>query len=243
MKISLSLPTGVDISKLRIVSPGAKPPDAIPRPIPALPSPPGTALSATSPLTGAANGGPRLGFMGPPQVHPAQPIATATSGRRKHRIPAISLGAGLVSRYEAEKIYGMRRENGALKLKKLTRKHYEIIARHLAGQSGERIHNEMNLSVVTISRVLNDPLAQQVIKRSYKDRQSELDALAGMAIGAVRDTLTVGSTSEKLAAVDKFTKLKQAIAPETNPAESAEDFAKAIITNAQNVQINIGTRP
>lgn len=138
-------------------------------------------------------------------------------------------------------MYGIRRDTGAKKLVRLTRRHYEVIARHLAGQSGEQIHIAMGLSISTISRILNDPLAQQVLKKSYKDRQAELDALAGKAIGAVREALDNGSNSEKLAAVDKYTKLKQAIAPESNPMESAEDFARAIVNNGTvNVQINNG---
>jgi hypothetical protein len=152
----------------------------------------------------------------------------------------ISLGNGIIRKYEAEKILGIRKPDGAMKLKKLKSRHYEIIIRHLSGQSAEQIHNEVYVSINTISRVLNDPLSQEIIKRSYQDRQKELDALAGSAIDAVRYALKKGSTSEKLAAVDKFTKLKQSIAPETNPSATAEDLARSIVQNAQNVQVNIG---
>jgi hypothetical protein len=214
-----------------------------------LPPVPGRAMAARPgetpesdhpPLIEAANAGPRLGFMQAPQVYCGQP--SAGPGRKARHLPAVSLGAGLVRKYEAEKMYGLRRDNGAMKLKKLTHRHYEVIMRHLAGQSGEQIHIGMGLSISTISRILNDPLSQVQLKRSYKDRQAELDALAGKAIGAVRHALDLGSTSEKLAAVDKYSKLKQSIAPESNPMESAEDYARAIVSNAQNVQINFHGR-
>jgi hypothetical protein len=173
---------------------------------------------------------------------PAVKLANGQRGRKRMQLPAISLGNGIMRRYEAEKIYGIRRSNGSRKLQRISNRHYEIILRHLSGESGEQIHNAMGLSISTISRVLNDPLCQAIIRQSYKDRQAELDALAGLAIGGVRDALTKGSTSEKLAAVDKYTKLKTTIASDSNPMESAEDFARAIVKNAQNVQINIGRR-
>ena len=142
-------------------------------------------------------------------------------------------------RYEAEKIYGLRRGNGSLRLRRLSTRHYRIIALHLAGASGAQIHEVINCSIGTISRILNDPLSQAVIKQTYKDRQAELDALVGDAIAAVRENLKNGTNSEKLAAVDKYVKLKMAVASESNPYESAEDYARAIVANAQNVQINI----
>lgn len=177
-----------------------------------------------------------LGFM-TAQVSPSQ-TGAMQRGRHRRPLPAISLGKGLVRKYEAEKMYGIRRENGSRKLTRLTRRHYEVMARHLAGQSGEEIHIYMGLSISSISRILNDPLVQNVLKRTYKDRQGELDALAGKAIDALRQAFD-GSTSEKLAAVDKYAKLKGVIAPESNPMESAEDFARAIVNNGTvNIQVN-----
>jgi hypothetical protein len=186
-------------------------------------------LSTTPPRTS-----PGFGFM---QVSRAEPLPR---GRHRRLLPAISLGRGLVRKYEAEKMYGIRRDNGSRKLTRLTRRHYEILARHLQGQSHEQIHIYMGLSISSISRILNDPLCQTILKRSYMDRQSELDALAGRAIDAIRSAFD-GSTSEKLAAVDKYAKLKGVIAPESNPMESAEDFARALVNNGTvNVQINHG---
>jgi hypothetical protein len=180
----------------------------------------------------------RLQSFMPAQVSTVQTLPAR--GRRNNSLPPVSLGRGLISRYAAEKLYGIRRQTGAAKLKRLTTRHYHIIARHLSGERAESIANGMGLSLTTISRVLNDPLAQDILKRSYKDRQAELDALVGEAIDSVRHAFQNGSTSERLAAVDKYTKLKQAIAPETNPMATAEDYARAIVQGNQNVQVNIG---
>jgi hypothetical protein len=201
---------------------------------------PGETAGAGTPPLILGDAAPRLalGFMST-QVS-LVPTPALTRGRRPRLLPALSLGKGLMRKYEAEKMYGIRRSNGSAKLVRLTRRHYEVVARHLAGQSGEMIHIGMGLSISSISRILNDPLVQELLKRSYKDRQAELDALAGKAIGAVRTALDEGSTSEKLAAVDKYAKLKQTIAPESNPMESAEDYARAIVAGTVNMQINVG---
>ena len=169
------------------------------------------------------------------------PVPTLSNrGRKPERTVSISMGKGLIPKYEREKIDGTRRSNGARKLKRLSMRHLRILEMHLCGLSGEEISNAIGCTVVSVSRILNDPICQALIKRTYSDRQGELDALAGKAIDAVRSLLTNGSGSEQLAAVDKFVKLKGIIAPESNPMESAEDFAAAIVAQAGstvNIQI------
>lgn len=162
------------------------------------------------------------------------------TGRKPQSLPSISVGRGLLSRYDREKIAGLRRETGARKLNRLSNRHLNMIAMHLSGMSGADISQAIGCTQSTVSRILNDPLAQEVILQTYRDRQQELDALTGSALEALRNALKHGSGSEKLAAIDKLVKLKQAIAPETNPMETAEDFARAIVEKADtvNVQIN-----
>lgn len=148
--------------------------------------------------------------------------------------------------YESEKKTGVRRQNGARKLKKLSTRHLAIVAKHLEGKSGETIAKEMGVRVVTISRVLNDPMVKQLTGRIFTDRQMELDALAGKAIDVVRDVLEDGTSREKLAAVDRYTKLKDTIGAEETSVESAEDIVdrifKGVSTENLNVQINVGNR-
>jgi len=88
-------------------------------------------------------------------------------------------------------------------------------------------------------------MVKQLTGRIFTDRQMELDALAGKAIGVVREGLNEGSLREKLTAVDKYAKLKDTIGAERSSADSAEDVVnrifKASIENV-NVQINVGDR-
>jgi len=150
-------------------------------------------------------------------------------------------------RYEDEKKTGIRRQNGAKKLKKLSGRHLAIVSMHLEGKRGEEIAKEMGVRVITVSRVLNDPMVKQLTSRIFSDRQMELDALAGKAIDVVRNGMEDGTTREKLAAVDRFTKLKDTIGAEESSAESAEDIVSRIFkegVNAEtvNVQVNVGDR-
>ena len=147
--------------------------------------------------------------------------------------------------YQTEKRQGLRRANGARKLKKLSSRHLEIISRHLQGESGETIAILMGCTIITVSRILNDPLAQDLLSTIFRDRQNEIDALAGKAIAVVRDGLDEKRDMRiRLGAVDKFTKLKDSIGKEDDTAKTAEDvvqeiFAKLTVTG-KNVQINIG---
>ena len=115
---------------------------------------------------------------------------------------------------------------------------------HLEGCSGETIAAAMRVTFITVSRVLNDPLAVDLMARVYKDRQGEIDALAGAAIEAVRNGLEHGNVREKLSAVGSFAKLKETIGKEETSAKTAEDVVAAIFNKVglgtTNVQINVG---
>lgn len=171
---------------------------------------------------------------------PGQPRSGTPPASLKH-----TSGGDPLSRYEDEKRQGLRRSNGARKLKKLSNRHLEIIARHLQGESGEQISSVMGITGITVSRVLNDPMAKDFLARIYEDRQGEIDALAGAAIDVVRDGLRGNHTlREKLTAVDKYTKLKDSIGKEEDGALTAEDVIQRMmesftITDSQ-VQINVG---
>jgi len=149
--------------------------------------------------------------------------------------------------YETEKRQGLRRANGARKLKKLSNRHLRIISLHLEGKSGEEIGVLLGCTIITVSRILNDPMAKEILGVIYKDRQGEIDALAGAAIDVVRGALLNDgvTTRERLSAVDRFTKLKDTIGKEEDTAKTAEDVVAAIFENSEiagdaNVQINIG---
>ena len=148
-------------------------------------------------------------------------------------------------RYLAEKRAGIRRENGAMKLTRLTHRHYKIIGLHLEGKSLEEISNTLHISFSTISRVLNDPLSQGILKRVYSHREEEIHSLAGKAIEATREALTGDHPiGVKLRGVDRFVKIREVMVNKEQGRESAEDVIARILSNAKfinsNVQINVG---
>lgn len=166
-------------------------------------------------------------------------------GRRPANLPALTDANGkALPRYLVEKSLGLRRENGAMKLKRLTARHLKILGMHLEGKSLENICMECNITMATASRVLNDPLAVAILKRVYTSRESEIQALGGKAIAAVRDGLTHDSMGVKLRAVDKYAKLREVMLPKGGDRETAEDVIQRMLSQANfvnsNVQINIG---
>lgn len=166
----------------------------------------------------------------------ATPRSAATGG---------SLVPYNTTQYEREKRQGIRKTNGARKLKKLSNRHLRIISMHLEGNSGEYIAAVMRVTVITVSRILNDPLAINLLGTIYKDRQGEIDALAGKAIEAVRDGLHEKRDMRiRLGAVDKYTKLKDSIGKEETSAKTAEDVVAEIFNRVTlgntNIQVNIG---
>lgn len=171
----------------------------------------------------------------------AKPAEGATRGRKPTQLAHMPT----TQRYAVEKATGIRRENGAMKLTRLTHRHYKIIGLHLEGKSIEEIANTLHLSFSTISRVLNDPLSQGILKRVYNHREEEIHALAGKAIAATREALTGDHpVSVKLRGVDRFVKIRETMVNKEQGRESAEDVIARILSNAKfvnsNVQINVG---
>jgi len=167
-------------------------------------------------------------------------------GRKPANLPRIRDDNGsLLPRYLVEKATGQRRANGAMKLKSLRTRHYAIIAKHLEGKSLEQVAIECRVSINTVSRVLNDPLAQTVLKRVYVGREGEIHALSGKAIQAVRDGLSADAIGTRLRAVDKYAKLREVMTTEKSD-ESAEDVIARMLRNAtiigENIQINVGQK-
>ena len=169
-------------------------------------------------------------------------------GRRPQNLPTMTNSSGeLLPRYEIEKRVGIRRQDGSRNLRRLSSRHIRIIAKHLRGDSSESIALSIGCTVVTISRILHDPLAERLIESIFKVRQKELDALAGEAIDAVRTGLRQkGDTRTKLTAVDKYTKLREVMNKDSAGPETAEDVIARILEHSKilikdsNVQIVSG---
>ena len=98
--------------------------------------------------------------------------------------------------------------NGREKLKQLSQRHFKIIAMHLTGDyTGKEIAKELGVGVGTIYSVLNDPLAQEVIKEFRAGQMTELEALYPKAVEAIREGLESGNVGMKLKAVDRYLKM------------------------------------
>lgn len=167
-------------------------------------------------------------------------------GRKPIDLPTIPApGGGNLARYAIEKLTGLRRENGAMKLKRLTHRHYRIIGLHLEGNSLEQISSSMHITFTTISRVLNDPLAQSILKRVYGHREEEIEALTGKAIDATRSAITGDHPiGMKLRGVDRLIKIREVMLSKDKGRESAEDVIARMLRGAtfinSQVQINAG---
>lgn len=164
----------------------------------------------------------------------------ATRGRKPSALAVLPSN----QRYLTEKRIGMRRENGAMKLKRLTARHYGIIGRHLEGKSLEQICQECHVTISTASRILNDPLAKGLLAKVYGHREQEIHALAGQALQATRDALDPGKDiGTRLRGVDKFVKIRETMIDKEKSRETAEDVVASILEKAQingtvNIQVN-----
>lgn len=174
-------------------------------------------------------------------------VEPAKRGRKPAELPVLRTEDGTrMSRYAVEKAVGLRRENGSAKLRRLTHRHYQIIGLHIEGKSLEQICSMLHVSISTVSRVLNDPLAKGVLQKVYKHREGELHALTGVSLGVVRKVLVEDHTVEqKLKAVDKVIKFRETMLDKESGKESAEDVVQRILQNATvhgdvNIQVNNG---
>jgi len=182
------------------------------------------------------------------------PALTGTTpgrrGRKPKTIPVLrDSNGGVIPRYITEKMLGDRRPTGAMKLKHLTNRHLRIIGMHLEGHSGEFIAQQMSCTISTVSRILNDPLAQTIIKRVFEDRKGEVHALGAKALEAVRDGLAPEqSLHTRLRAVDKYAKIRTVMIGEEKGDESAEDVIArmlgrmTVVNGDVNIQVNEGKK-
>ncbi len=144
-----------------------------------------------------------------------------------------------LTKYEREVESGRRRSNGSLKLRKLNHRHYSIVGMHLAGWSGGAIAVQLGCTQATISRILNDPLVQEIIEESYGLQRKEILALTGKAIAAVREGFQQDtSLSTKFKAIDQLAKVKD-IAGVQEKTRTAEDLVQELLSNKTVQQINI----
>jgi len=106
--------------------------------------------------------------------------------------------------YQFEKIIGRRTKTGELKLRRLKPLHRQMIAMHIGCFSNRDIAFQMNVDEITVSRVLRDPLSQEIINVYAQGIDSELEALLPLGVDVLRKSLLSDSAKIALQGADKL---------------------------------------
>ena len=137
--------------------------------------------------------------------------------------------------YQFEKIIGKRTKTGELKLKRLKPLHRQMLHMHLGCYSNRDIAFHLNVDELTVSRVLRDPLSQQVIQLYAAGIDAELEALLPLGVDVVRKALLNDSAKIALQGVDKLFRAlgKFNHVGEDQDKETAEDVIARALGIAQ----------
>ena len=106
--------------------------------------------------------------------------------------------------YQFEKIIGRRTKTGELKLRRLKPLHRQMIAMHIGCFSNRDIAFQMNVDEITVSRVLRDPLSQEIINVYAEGIDAELEALLPLGVDVLRKSLLSDSAKIALQGADKL---------------------------------------
>ena len=106
--------------------------------------------------------------------------------------------------YQFEKIIGRRTKTGELKLRRLKPLHRQMIAMHIGCFSNRDIAFQMNVDEITVSRVLRDPLSQEIISVYANGIDAELEALLPLGVDVLRKSLLSDSAKIALQGADKL---------------------------------------
>jgi hypothetical protein len=115
------------------------------------------------------------------------------------------------NRYHYEKMLGRRKHNGADKLKGLRPSHKMIVAAHINGMRGVEIAEQLNISAITVYRVLGDPLVAPLIQEFDDGFKADFRAMFPLVADAVRTGLEDSSPTTRLKAADRWAKICRVI--------------------------------
>lgn len=137
--------------------------------------------------------------------------------------------------YQMEKIIGRRTKTGELKLRRLKPLHRQMIAMHLGCYSNRDIAFHFNVDEITVSRVLRDPLSQEIVNVYAEGIDAELEALLPLGVDVVRKALLSDSAKTALQGVDKLFRAlgKFNHTGEDQDKETAEDVIARALGIAQ----------
>lgn len=141
--------------------------------------------------------------------------------------------------YLAEIESGDRRENGARKLNELKPIHLDMIEMHLRGYKNKDIADAFSVTDSTISLLLSDPLAEQIIKEARKESDMRMSALYSKAVDVLDDAMDgTNGISDRLKGASTY--FNEANKKGTDQAETAEDIVAKIMNLQLNVSVNVG---
>lgn len=116
-----------------------------------------------------------------------------------------------VAKYTVGRLLGKAKSGGDTSLKKLSTRHYQMIALHLKGIKQKDIATEIGVTLTTVWKTLNDPLSRQIIETFYEAHKVDLMGLFPVAVDVIRTGLNSADVKTGLLAVDRFVKLTDSI--------------------------------
>ena len=137
--------------------------------------------------------------------------------------------------YQMEKIIGKRTRTGELKLKRLKPLHRRMLHMHLGCYSNRDIAFHLNVDEITVSRVLRDPLSQEIISTYASGIDAELEALLPLGVDVLRKSLLSDSAKIALQGTDKLFRAlgKFDHSHDAEKKETAEDVIQRALGIAQ----------
>lgn len=166
------------------------------------------------------------------RVQSLQPDITALPAKPRMVLPEI---------YRAEQDIGYRRDNGGhRRLRKLKPIHKKIIALHLSCWTNIDIAAHLDLCAGSITDVIMDPLAQDIIRKQDDIYNAEFARLKILANQTIRDGMQGHkSDATRLKAAALFD--KREANQKVDNSTTAEDVMAKILANirAENIQVNV----
>ena len=142
------------------------------------------------------------------------PLSTVTGGGYDANAAKAKYAANselIKQTYHYEKFMGKRKKDGALKLASLKPEHKQYISAAINGMKGVEIADHFSVPVITVYRVLSDPLARSLIAEFEESLAEEFRRMFPMVSDAIRDGLESGSPKVKLLAADRWLKIRKFI--------------------------------
>lgn len=141
--------------------------------------------------------------------------------------------------YEMEKANGERLPNGARIRKKLKPVHLEMIALHLEGVSNSQIARKFKYTDSSISILLQQPLAKELIQRVLNDSRHRFNMLSHRVVDVLADGLKDGNDKGmQLRTIDRYHKMYSILGDESGK-QTAEDVVQEILKRADKIQLNV----